>query len=206
MKEIFHYIKKNKIILIVLFISLIGGGYFMLHQKTTPSPDQIKTEDLVEKKAPEKSNKETKKNSKTLGEKLVVDVQGAVKKPGVYRVKDKAIVQEVLQIAGGVTQNADLKQLNQAKRVSDQMQIYVPTKGEKSINNSTATNDQKKIVNINTDNPDDFKDVTGIGSKKAEKIIAYRQEHGDFKNLHDLTGVSGIGEKSLDKLKEQLTV
>lgn len=140
---------------------------------------------------------------------IVVDVQGAVQKPGVYHVKDKAIIQEVIQTAGGFTANADLKQINQAKRVVDQMQVYIPIKGEKVTPTSTnSSNDtqNKKIVNINTATVDDFKDVTGIGPKKAEKVIAYREEHGQFKTLHDLTNVSGIGEKSLAKLKDQLTV
>jgi len=111
-------------------------------------------------------------------------------------------------MAGGLQQNADTKQINQAQRVTDQMQVYIPYRGEAAPTATTnkGSGEKGKVVNINTAKVDDFKDVSGIGPKKAAKIVAFREKNGNFKDLHDLTKVSGIGEKSLNSLKDQLTV
>ncbi len=205
MDELVTHIKQNKIMIpMVLIVVTLGLGYFWMSQQSRPVKNELKTEEVEVKKSEAKSDKVDDKKDKL----LVVDIQGAVKNPGVYRVKKDVIVQEVIRLAGGINPNAELKQINQAQRVQDQMQIYVPTIGETARPNvsSSAQGSSKKVVNINTATVDDFKNVTGIGPKKAEKIIEYRQKNGDFKDLHALTGVSGIGEKSLDKLKDQLTV
>ncbi|CAJ1194605.1 ComE operon protein 1 [Companilactobacillus paralimentarius] len=207
MEEVYQYVRNKKIVLLTGIVIIVLGGYFFLFHKVTPTSTLEPKQELTTQKDETKKSKTDSKAKEP--QMIVVDVQGAVQKPGVYHVKDKAIIQEVIQTAGGFTANADLKQINQAKRVVDQMQVYIPIKGEKVTPTSTnSSNDtqNKKIVNINTATVDDFKDVTGIGPKKAEKVIAYREEHGQFKTLHDLTNVSGIGEKSLAKLKDQLTV
>ncbi|CAJ1192937.1 helix-hairpin-helix domain-containing protein [Companilactobacillus paralimentarius] len=207
MEEVYQYVRNKKIVLLTGIVIVVLGGYFFLFHKVTPTSTLEPKQELTTQKDETKKSKTDSKAKEP--QMIVVDVQGAVQKPGVYHVKDKAIIQEVIQTAGGFTANADLKQINQAKRVVDQMQVYIPIKGEKVTPTSTnSSNDtqNKKIVNINTATVDDFKDVTGIGPKKAEKVIAYREEHGQFKTLHDLINVSGIGEKSLAKLKDQLTV
>ncbi|KRO00205.1 helix-hairpin-helix domain-containing protein [Companilactobacillus kimchiensis] len=203
METILNYLKKNILSsLVILIVVVATSGYFLMHKtaSTQPVKNELRTEIKPAKKVATKE-KPAKANV------LVVDIQGAVKKSGVYRVKNGAIVQEVLQMAGGLNSNADTKQINQAQRVTDQMQVYVPYQGEKVASTSNKTgNKESKLVNINSATVDDFKDVTGIGPKKAEKIIAFREKNGNFKELHDLTKVSGIGEKSLDTLKDQLTV
>jgi len=203
MKEILDYVKRNKmLVLIGLVVIILGTGYFMTHQKHPAAAvkNELQTETKVSaaKKEP-KTPKITKE--------MVVDIQGAVKNPGVYRLHNDAIVQEALKMAGGVLPTADIKQINQAKKLTDQMQIFVPVVGEKGSGSSTSGgSEEKKVVNINSATVDDFKDVSGIGPKKAEKIIAFREKNGNFNQLHDLTKVSGIGEKSLESLKDQLTV
>lgn len=204
MEEFYEQIKQNRMLLSILgVVLLLLGVYYLTHQQRTPIKNEIKTEQV---KPPVKKTRE--KAKLTSSKLLVVDIQGAVKKPGVYRLKDGAIIQTAIQMAGGLDTNADVKQLNQAKKIADQMQIYVPLKGETSGSAPSSDKNQNdgKVVNINTASVDDFKNVTGIGPKKAAKIIAFREKNGNFKDLHDLTKVSGIGEKSLDSLKDQLTV
>jgi len=207
MENILDYFKRNKMIILVgLVIIALGTGYYMTqrHQTATVKND-LKTETKVS--AAKKDDKVAKAPKSKV---VVVDIQGAVKTPGVYRLQAGAIVQDALKMAGGLIPNADVKQLNQAKKLTDQMQIYVPVIGEKGSSPSSAGGSHgggdKKVVNINSATVDDFKNVSGIGPKKAEKIIAFREKNGEFKQLHDLTKVSGIGEKSLDSLKDQLTV
>ncbi|GEO77836.1 competence protein CelA [Companilactobacillus mindensis DSM 14500] len=203
MESFLTYIKQNVILVGVLVgLTILGSVYLLTHQVAAP----VKNEIATAKTEPQKSASQKKLPEQKI---FVVDIQGAVNRSGVYRLKNGAIVQEALQMAGGITENADVKQLNQAQRITDQMQIYVPYKGEQinsNNKNNQANSKAKKQVNLNTATVDDFKDVSGIGPKKAEKIIAYREKNGNFKELHDLTKVGGFGEKSLDALKEQLTV
>lgn len=199
MNEFLDYIKQNKLIVIVLSILILGVGGYWWTNKTLAVKNDIKTEIKASPKAPKKTTSMPKNKL------VAVDIQGAVKKPGVYQVKENSLVQTAIQLAGGLADNADTKQINQAKRVSDQMQVYVPVVGPTSAVSTSASTKGEK-VNINNAKAEDFKDVTGIGPKKAEKIIAFREKNGNFKSLHDLTKVSGIGEKSLDSLKDQLTV
>lgn len=196
MEKILKLFRENMIIVFCVFI-LIGLGAWTHSKNTQPKPVAIKSESI------QKKSESPKKEQNKL---LMVDIQGAVKSPGVYQFKDGAIVQEVIKIAGGLTENADVKQINQAQKVTDQMQIIVPQIDEPSGNISASTKATDKKVNINTAKVEDFQSVTGIGPKKAQKIIEFREQNGTFKELKDLTKVSGIGDKTLESLKDQLTV
>src|SRR5699024_571470 len=138
------------------------GGYWWTNKAPAVKND-IKTEIKASPKAPKKVTSMPKNKL------VAVDIQGAVKKPGVYQIKENSLVQTASQLAGGLTDNADTKQLNQAKRVSDQMHVYVPVVGSTSAV-STSVPAKGEKVNINNAKVEDFKDITGIGPKKAEKI------------------------------------
>lgn len=199
MNEFLDYVKRNKMIVIVIGVLILGMGVYRWVNRVPVVKNDIKTEIKTPKKVVEKETSAPKNKL------VAVDIQGAVKKPGVYQLKENSLVQAAIQLAGGIADNADTKQINQAKRVTDQMQIYVPVIGSSTASVTAAPAKGEKL-NINNAKVEDFKNVTGVGPKKAEKIIAFREKNGNFKNLHDLTKVSGIGEKSLDSLKDQLTV
>lgn len=147
-----------------------------------------------------------------------VDVKGAVNKPGVYHLKKGARVQEAIAAAGSQTSLADLNQVNLAKELQDQQVVYVPAQGEKVADATTATtgttdatsatsqSGQGDSVNLNTATKEQLQTIDGIGDKKADKIIAYRQEHGGFKTVEDLKNVDGFGDKTVAKIKDRLAV
>lgn len=144
---------------------------------------------------------------------VMVDIKGAVQKPGVYQLPKDARVKDALAQAGGATKEADLRQLNLASKLQDEMAVYIPAAGEEilpsspvsSISSSGTSNDQP-LVNINTANTDELQTLNGIGPSKASAIVSYREENGLFQTVEDLGKVSGIGEKSLEKIKAQITV
>ncbi|WP_125712742.1 helix-hairpin-helix domain-containing protein [Companilactobacillus kedongensis] len=197
MEKVIKLCRENLAVILLLFLLLGFGTWSLTHKAQTKVAPVVDNTAIQRKTTPKKelTNKE-----------FVVDIQGAVKSPGVYRLKTGSIVQEAIRLAGGLNENADTKQINQAQKVTDQMQIVVPAVGEVSSSTGTSGTDSKKQVNINTAKVEDFQSVTGIGPKKAEKIIAFREENGNFKDLKDLTKVSGIGDKTLESLKDQLTV
>lgn len=150
---------------------------------------------------------------------IYVDVKGAVKKPGVYQLEPSSRVFDAVEKAGGLDQKADEKRINFAKKLEDGMVVYIPSVGEKmettaaffentaeGQNLSTPSNESKQLININTAAKEELQNLTGIGPSKAEAIIAYREENGPFQKPEDLLEVSGIGEKTFEKIKNEITV
>jgi competence protein ComEA len=139
--------------------------------------------------------------------KIKVDVKGEVLHPGVYEVEDGLRVIDVLALAGGTLQEADLMKINLAAFLKDGQVVYIPKIGEEEspweINHEITASGQGKDtnqININTATLEELVTLPGIGPSKAQAIISYREEHGAFKDVEELTQVSGIGEKTLEKL------
>lgn len=170
-------------------------------------------------------------NSKS---KIQVDVKGAVKNPGVITVQANQRVDGVIKKAGGIKKDADLDQVNLSHKLADQMLVYIPVKGDETQINSpvlvkndkndtsqvngeeTASSDTldeginqpdgNEKININLAPKEKLTELNGIGDKKADQIIAYRQEKGSFKTIEDLKNVSGIGDKIFESLSDQITI
>ncbi len=145
------------------------------------------------------------------GERVVVDVSGAVKRPGVYRLTTQDRVEDALERAGGATRRADLTQLNRAAKLEDGRQILVPTRGKTATAAAPATGAATPTtpdgpINLNTATPEQLDTLDGVGPATAQKIIEYREQHGGFKTVDELDQVSGIGEKRLAALREKVTV
>lgn len=141
----------------------------------------------------------------------VVDVKGAVTNPGIYEVAKNMRVQNAIDLAGGLLQNAETRHINFAQHVTDQMLLYIPVVGEEIVDipytqpNSPVEEGTSKI-NINTATDLELQALPGIGEKKALQIINYRTENGSFSTIEELMEVSGIGQKTFDTLKESITV
>jgi len=140
---------------------------------------------------------------------IIIDVKGAVQKPGVYEISANARVHEIIEKAGGLSDQADEAAVNLASSLEDGMVVYIPLIGENKENPFQSTNEDKdspKKININLATSEELQTLSGIGPSKADAIISYREENGQFKSIEGLLEVSGIGEKSLEKLKEEVTV
>jgi competence protein ComEA len=133
---------------------------------------------------------------------LYVHVAGAVKRPGLIRVPDGTRVATALEHAGGPTRRADLTLVNLAARVQDGQQIVVPVAG--SAQGSAARAAPGAKVHISTATVEQLDEIDGIGPTLAERIIEYRDAHGGFRSLDELSQVDGIGEKRLATLHEAL--
>ncbi|TYR82346.1 ComEA family DNA-binding protein [Priestia megaterium] len=144
---------------------------------------------------------------------VVVDIKGAIQKPGVYELAADARVKDVITKAGGITKEADINQINLATKLVDEMIIYIPVIGEKTpvvtaqpSATTNSSNSSSNPVNINTASLEELQTLNGIGPSKAQAIISYREQHGLFKKADDLREVSGIGEKSFEKIQNDITV
>jgi competence protein ComEA len=147
---------------------------------------------------------------------IMVDVKGSVVSPGIYELAPQSRVVDAIHAAGGLSEEGDANQLNFAMILQDEMQIYAPAVGEElsatpTQSVVTASNGQENqsdgpLVNINTALETELETLNGVGPSKSASIIAYREEHGPFATIEDLMNVSGIGEKSFEKLKSEITV
>ena len=145
-----------------------------------------------------------------------VDISGEVKLPGVYKVTSETRLFEVIDMAGGLTDDADISSLNRAERVQDGQKVVVRafgeseeggTDGEAGISgNSESALDDSGKVNINIADLSTLQTIAGIGPSKAQSIIDYREQNGYFTTIEEIMYVSGIGEKTFASIKDQIVV
>lgn len=212
MEAIIEKIKEYKIIVICTGLGLLVGGFFLL--KPAPQTPIKETNLQAEVAAVSKdsvSEKEVKKEEPVEQDLITVDVKGAVKAPGIYDLPVGSRVNDAVQKAGGLTEQADSKSLNLAQKVSDEALVYVPAKGEESASQQSgsgapSSTSKDKKVNLNKASLEELKQVKGLGGKRAQDIIDHRETNGKFKSVDELKKVSGIGAKTIEKLKDYVTV
>ena len=214
MEAIIEKIKEYKIIVICTGLGLLVGGFFLLkpdpHTPVKETNLQAEVAAVSKDSSTEKEVKEEKDES--LEQDLItVDVKGAVKSPGIYDLPVGSRVNDAVQKAGGLTEQADSKGLNLAQKVSDEALVYVPSKGEEVASQQAgsgapSSTSKDKKVNLNKASLEELKQVKGLGGKRAQDIIDHREANGKFKSVDELKKVSGIGAKTIEKLKDYVTV
>ena len=138
-------------------------------------------------------------------EKIFVEIQGAVNSPGVFEVEKGTRVFSLISLAGGLCDDADIRELNQAAIASDGEKIYIRREGEEeAFEASGGVKDGK--VNINTADLGTLMTLPGIGEAKAKLILDYRQKNGRFQSTEDITKISGIKGGLYEKIKDRITV
>lgn len=140
---------------------------------------------------------------------IMVDVKGAVKVPGVYSAVEGERVIDLITKAGGFQPQADQNQVNLSERVADEMVIFVPIQGEVAnsmVGGSIQAQAHNELVNINKASENELQTLPGIGPAKALAIIEYRETNSGFKTIEDIKKISGIGEKTFEKLESLITV
>lgn len=137
----------------------------------------------------------------------LVHVVGAVRRAGVYRVGAGKRIEDAIRLAGGATAHADLQAINLAAKVADGQQIVVPRRGAAPAGVSAVPGAAASApVNLNTATAEQLDTLDGVGPTTAQKILAFRQQHGGFSSINDLAQIPGIGPKKLAALKPQVTV
>lgn len=202
----------------------------------TDIEDNEKTKNLHNTTMENNENIKNKETNKTDKNKIVIYIIGEVKQEGVYELDENSRISDAIEKAGGTKENADLSQINLAYKIEDGMRIYIPKKGElvqdkekiedktqeivtgkstditntTSVNTNLSTNKKSKTdiekINLNKATQTELETLPGIGPSTAEKIIEYRKENGNFKNIEDIMNVNGIGESKYNKIKDLISV
>jgi competence protein ComEA len=139
---------------------------------------------------------------------LIVDVAGAVRKPGVYEFHDGDRVVDAIEAAGGPTRKASLDALNLAAPLTDGVQIFVPVAvpAGAGIPAAPGASAPPAPVNINTASATELEALPGIGEVIAQRIVDYRTQNGPFASVDALLDVSGIGDATLGDIRDLVTV
>lgn len=211
MEAIIEKIKEYKIIVICTGLGLLVGGFFLLKPDSQTPVKETNLQAEVAAVSKDSSTEKEEKDESLEQDLITVDVKGAVKSPGIYDLPVGSRVNDAVQKAGGLTEQADSKSLNLAQKVSDEALVYVPAKGEEVASEETgsgapSSTSKDKKVNLNKASMEELKQVKGLGGKRAQDIIDHRESNGKFKSVDELKKVSGIGAKTIEKLKDYVTV
>lgn len=188
--------KKTKTLILITFLSILTA--------VACACGQSKNEVVVSTKEDAKGESETGISGE---ETIQVFVCGEVKKPGVYRVKKDDRIVAAIEAAGGLTRDAAYDSVNQAQKMEDGQQIYIPSKtDQQSTLTQKSDESSSDLISINQASKEELMTLPGIGESKADRILAYRQEHGGFKSLEELMNISGIKEGVYNKMKDYITL
>lgn len=209
----------KKIIIIITTIILISITIYIINTNKIESEVVETTESNIIKEIEEP--KEEIKNY------ITVEIKGEVTNPGVYKIEENSRVIDLINLSGGFTQNALTININQAKKLSDEMVIVIYNKNDLKeevkteyvylececpkitndgcVNEDKIEDNQNTKISINNATKEELTKLNGIGEKIAEKIIEYRKEN-KFKTIEDIKNVSGIGESLYEKIKDSITI
>ncbi len=144
---------------------------------------------------------------------IIVHLDGAVKHPGLFTLAPGARLKDALEAAGGLLPEADTQKINLAAPLQDGEKIYIPALApqtspvfEQNLAPVTSTGSVPERININTASQAELETLPGIGAVIAQRIIAYRTEHGPFQSIEEIQNVPGIGPKTFEKIKDLITV
>ena len=151
------------------------------------------------------------KKQETKNDNIYVYVNGQVKYPGVYKLKNGDRAYKAIKKAGGLTKNAKKNNINLAETVVDAQNIYVMSKKEykKSLSKKSISGETNDSLSENQDINSSLINITklpGIGNSKAAAIIKYREENGSFSSKEDIKNVSGIGDSTYSNIEDLITV
>lgn len=193
---------KNKVIIFAVIAVIVSGLLYGNARKNHGDTEYVTVKDTVMEDSVEKSLQTVSETEKT----IYVHVCGAVCNPGVYTGNEDMRVYEYVQLAGGLTQEADDSYINMAGKVSDGEKLYIPDRIEAASLAAQADNEKQGKVNINTADVEKMMTLPGIGQSRAEAIIAYRNEQGAFESIEDIMKVAGIKEAAFAKIKDSIVV
>ncbi|MDU5108803.1 MAG: helix-hairpin-helix domain-containing protein [Clostridium sp.] len=153
------------------------------------------------------SNVDTENQKKSL---IIVEIKGEVKNPDVYEIEDGSIIRDLINLAGGLTDEANTDGINRAEKLRGNQLIVIPNKSDIAsgniINQNSSTINNSSVININTAPLEELKKITGVGDVKAQSIIDYRDKNGGFKSIEELKNIDGIGSKTFEKIKDQVGI
>ena len=205
--------KKQKIILSLIAIFVAIGIIYFINNKNQTNNIELDENILV-------SNQDTNQTNQYTEEIVIVHITGSVKTPGIVKLKEGSRIEDAIEAAGGLTENADISNVNLAYVLDDGTKIKIPNLDDEDIGDEDVLSkdsgegiiqeDEKttntNIVNINKATENELSTLPGIGNSLATRIVEYRRQNGNFKTIEDIKNVSGIGESKFANIKDFISI
>ena len=210
--------QKQKIIVTVIAIAVLIGIISFIYNKNQTKDDTILENDILITNTSTNNNLVENESAKDL---VVVHITGSVKNPGIVKLSESSRIEDAIQAAGGLTENADISKVNLAYVLDDGIKIKIPSitdddigdeeiineeSGENIIENDTTSSKNNKSININKATETELETLPGIGASLASRIVEYRKQNGNFSSIEDIKNVSGIGDSKYLNIKDFITV
>lgn len=214
MFKLVEWIKEHKLYLFIGVLLLLVFSY-VYFTYSMPVEEELQEDWLLLNQVENEKEGDLESSSSEPEEPMImmVDIKGEVLNPGVYEVREGDRIINLIEKAGGLTKEADSIGVNFALKLSDEMAVYIPKKGEATevvgdlIRNGSPNSEAGgSKVNLNLATASDLETLPGIGPAKSAAILEYRETNGSFKSIEDLKSVSGIGDKTYEKLSSLITV
>jgi len=155
------------------------------------------------------NSKENKYLQTSSNSTIVVEIKGEVMKPDVYTLSEGSIIKDLIEMAGGLTNEADISNINRAKEINNHDLIIIRNINDVNMeteieNNEVNEESDDGKISINNSDISKLKEIPGVGEVKANSIILYREKNNGFKSIEELKNVDGIGEKTFEKIKDSI--
>lgn len=217
MLENLNYNQKKVLIIIVIII--VFGVFYYIYFKSNNNQIDLNQEIMVQKNNTSDISQENEEENF-----VIIHITGSIKTPGIVKLKDGARIEDAIEAAGGLTEDADISNLNLAYILEDGTKLKIPSllsdeesKDEQILSKESGKNiiEESKVnleeqsntaININKASQSEFEKLPGIGPSLAQKIIKYRNEIKKFEKIEDIKNVSGIGESKFENFKNYIYV
>lgn len=204
----FDFFKKNLIYIFALILVIIIG--YQYYNSNNSYEDELLAYDTSDDKSFSQHENKTDvqiESGEVEESELYVHISGAVKNPGLYKMKPNSRIADAIEVAGGSIEDANLDAINLAAKLSDEDKIYVPKIGEEVSNvvtTTTGSSSDTGKINLNTADINSLTNIPGVGEKTAQKILDYREKN-KFKNIEDIKNIEGIGDKKFENMRDFIT-
>ena len=196
--------KIQKIIVATIATVALCVIVYFIYGKNNSSYEKINDEDVLINTTKDEVSNDT----------IIVHISGAVKKEGIVVLKDNSRVNDAVEAAGGLREDADMSKINLAYILEDGSKVVIPSVNDKEESTdeeqiektSNESNNQSGKININKANQTELETLPGIGPSTALKIINFREENGKFSSIEDLKNIDGIGESKYEKIEKYICV
>lgn len=214
-------LNKNIIVYTLMIILVVGIYYLFIRDKDyTESNSNVNILEINKENTKIEDNlSNTKEN---IEEKIVIYITGAVKNEGIYDMKKNSRIADSIEKAGGLTEEANIENINLAYILEDGIKIHIPKKNENineiedhtneylskenSISEGSKNTNNDEKININKATQTELETLPGIGPSTAIRIVEYRKEHGKFNSIEDIKKISGIGDRKFSQIKDLIKI
>jgi len=207
----FNLSRQEKIVFLIIISAILITFSWKLYSREKESITIVPTADIGES--------DIREENEIIDKKIcIIHISGAVNQPGVYQLTEGERIIDAVKMAGGEMERANVDAVNLAAHLYDGQKIVIPfisENKEDEVNQNALANQEfrqhdysinSSLLNLNAVTSNQLETLPGIGPALAERILAYRKNHGLFRNIEDIMNVSGIGEKRFESIKEYITV